>query len=94
MKNTSSRVAKVFTDVIVNERKPISVIITRTFLYLIQMQAVLYAVISATSCFGFVAPPLLKPHVVVSRKDGSWATGLPPVIPSARLSNAPGVSDI
>ena len=44
--------------------------------------------------FGFVAPPLLKPHVVVSQKDGSWATGSPPVIPSVCLSNVPGVSDL
>jgi len=39
---------------------------TRTFLYLIQVQAILYAVISATSYYWFVAPPLAKSHVVVT----------------------------
>ena len=59
--NASSRVAKEFTDVAVNENNQHNH--TRTFLYLIQVRAVLYAVISAI--IGFVAPPLLKLHGVV-----------------------------
>jgi len=51
LKNASSRVAKAFTDIIVNENNQHNHI--RTFLYLIQVQAVLYAVISATSYYQF-----------------------------------------
>ena len=50
LKNASSKVAKAFTDVIViKENNQYSQI--RTFLYLIQVQAVLYIVTSATSYY-------------------------------------------
>ena len=52
LKNASSKVAKAFTDDIVNEENNQHSQI-RTFLYLIQVQAVLYAIISATSYYRF-----------------------------------------
>jgi len=46
-------VAKAFTDVIVNEKQ----LAYKTFLYLIQVQVVLYAVIQLLPIIGFKAPP-------------------------------------
>ena len=47
LKNASSKVTKALTDVVVNENNQHNQI--RMFVYLIQVQAVLYTVISATS---------------------------------------------
>ena len=60
-----SRGAKAFTDVIVNENNQHNQI--RTFLYLIQVQTVLYAVISATSYYRFCGSTPFESHVVLAR---------------------------
>jgi len=46
---------------------------TRMFLYLIQVQVVLYTIISATSIIGFVAPSLSKSHAVVTVSNATHA---------------------
>ena len=66
LKNALSRVAKVFLDVIVNKNNQHNQI--RTILYLIQIESrwfftLLFQLLPIT---GFVAPPLLKLHVVVT----------------------------
>ena len=50
-KKILKKIAKAFTDVIVNKNNQHDH--TRTFLYLIQVQVVLYAIISVTSYYRF-----------------------------------------
>ena len=51
LKNTSSRVAKAFKDITLNKKQQDYI---GAFLYLIQVKAVLFAVISATSYYQFL----------------------------------------
>ena len=65
LKNSSSRVAKAFTDVTVNE-KTISIIILGHFCTWYKSRRFFTPLFQLLPIIGFVAPPLSKSHVVVT----------------------------
>ena len=66
--STKNNIEKCFKEVFTDDskQKTISINQIRTFLYLVQVQAVNYAIISATSYISFMASPLSKSYVVLA----------------------------